>query len=72
MQPMEAKPTKTTIIHRDKRFAVRSGTTLRVAIRKIGLSPEAVLAEKEGELITDDRILRPGEEIHLIAVISGG
>lgn len=72
MQPMEAKPKKTILIHRGKRFEVRSGTTLRHAIRKVGLSPEAVLAAKEGELITDDRILKPGEEIHLVAVISGG
>ena len=72
MQPMDAQPTKTTLLHRGKRFEVRSGSTLRDAIRKIGLSTEAVLAAKDGELITDDRILKPGEEIHLIAVISGG
>jgi sulfur carrier protein ThiS len=31
-----------------------------------------VLATREGELITDDEILRPGETIRLVAVISGG
>ncbi len=45
---------------------------MRDAIRKIGLSPEAILAARNGELITDDRILLAGEEIHLISVISGG
>lgn len=48
------------------------GTTLRDAIRKVGLSPEAILATRSGELLTDDIILRPGEEIRLVAVISGG
>jgi sulfur carrier protein ThiS len=72
MPGMEPHAPKTTLVHRGKRFEVRSGTTLRDAIRKAGFSPESVLAVQNGELITDDRILRPDEEIRLIAVISGG
>ena len=72
MLRMETQAPKTTLLHRGKRFEVRSGITLRDAIRKVGLSPEAVLAARNGELVTDDRILLPGEEIHLVAVISGG
>jgi sulfur carrier protein ThiS len=72
MPAMETAASVTTLVLRGKRFEVRSGSTLRDAIRKIGLSPEAVLAARNGELITDDRILRPGEEIQLVAVISGG
>jgi sulfur carrier protein ThiS len=69
---MESKRNSTTLLHRGRRFEVPSGSTLRDAIRKVGLSPEAVLATQNGELITDDRILKPGEEIRLVAVISGG
>jgi|WetSurMetagenome_2_1015567.scaffolds.fasta_scaffold56608_3 sulfur carrier protein ThiS len=72
MLRMNAQPAQTTLVHRGKRFEVRSGTTLRDAILKLGFSPEAVLAAKDGELITDDRILLAGEEIQLVAVISGG
>jgi sulfur carrier protein ThiS len=72
MPRMETQAPRTTLVHRGKRFEVRSGTTLRDAIRKIGFSPEAVLAARNGELITDDRILLPGDEIQLVAVISGG
>jgi sulfur carrier protein ThiS len=57
---------------RGRSFEVAPGTTLRDAIRKVGLSPEAILATRSGELLTDDIILRPGEEIRLVAVISGG
>jgi sulfur carrier protein ThiS len=32
----------------------------------------AVLPTRAGELITDDEILREGDDIRLIAVISGG
>ena len=72
MPRMDPQESATTLIHRGKRYRVRSGTTLRDAIRKLGFSPEAVLAARDGELITDDRILLPGEEIQLVAVISGG
>jgi sulfur carrier protein ThiS len=60
------------LILRDKEFQVKPGMTLRDALTKIEVSPEAVLATREGEMITDDVILRDGEVIRLIAVISGG
>ena len=34
--------------------------------------PEAVIATRDGEMITDDEILRDGDVVKLIAVISGG
>ena len=46
--------------------------TLQHALEKINIQPEAVIAVREGEMITDDVILREGDEIRLIAVISGG
>jgi len=46
--------------------------TLRDALIKLGIQPQAVLSTRAGELITDDEILREGDEIRLIAVISGG
>ena len=46
--------------------------TVRSALLKLGLSPEAHLATRDGMLLTDDEIIKEGEEIRLIAVISGG
>jgi sulfur carrier protein ThiS len=46
--------------------------TLRDALIKIEIQSEAVLPTRAGELITDDEILREGDDIRLIAVISGG
>lgn len=57
---------------REKTFEVRAGMTLRDALKKIEIQSEAVLPTRIGELITDDEILREGDEIRLIAVISGG
>jgi sulfur carrier protein ThiS len=60
------------IKYRNKEYEVNTGMTVRDAIKKIGLEPEAVLAVHEGKLITDDTVLREGMEIKLVAVVSGG
>jgi sulfur carrier protein ThiS len=60
------------LIFRDKEYEVRAGMTVRDAIQKCGLSPEAVLPVRDGELITDDVLLEEGDVIRLVAVISGG
>ncbi|MEJ2598719.1 MAG: MoaD/ThiS family protein [Anaerolineales bacterium] len=60
------------LILRGQQYEVKAGMTLRHSILKIGQQPEAVLATREGEMITEDEILHEGEVIKLIAVISGG
>jgi sulfur carrier protein ThiS len=60
------------LILRDKEYEVKSGTTVRHALEKIGANSESVLATRDGELITDDEILHAGDVIKLVAVISGG
>ena len=57
---------------RDQSFEVRSGMTLRDALTSLEIPPDSVLPTREGELITDDEILRKGDSIRLIPVISGG
>jgi len=58
--------------YRDKEWEVKGGMTIRDAIRKVGLDPEAVLAVREGKLVTDDVLLKDDDVVLLIAVISGG
>jgi sulfur carrier protein len=60
------------IILRDKEYEVRPGMTLLSALKKIDVLPEAVIATRDRELIEEDEILREGETIKLVAVISGG
>jgi sulfur carrier protein ThiS len=57
---------------RDQEFEVRPGMTVRDALMKIGILPETVLATRDGELLTEDVIVRESDHIILIAVISGG
>ncbi len=60
------------LILRDKEFEVRPGMNLLDALRKCEILPESVIATRNGEMILEDEILRDGEMIKLIAVISGG
>jgi sulfur carrier protein ThiS len=60
------------LILRDKTYEAKSGICLRDALLKIDVQPDSVLATRDGEMITDDEILKDGQVIRLIAVISGG
>ncbi|MFM8320558.1 MAG: MoaD/ThiS family protein [Chloroflexota bacterium] len=61
-----------TLVVRGKEYPVKPGMTLRAALEKIDVSPESVLATRDGIMITDDEILQDGQVVRLIAVISGG
>jgi sulfur carrier protein ThiS len=60
------------IIFRDKEFDIRPGKTLQFVLVRLEIQPEAVLATKNGEMITEDIIIKDGDVIKLIPVISGG
>jgi sulfur carrier protein len=60
------------IIFRDKEYELKANITARDAIKKIGLDPESVLVVVNGKLVTDDVVLREGDEVQLVAVVSGG
>jgi len=60
------------IVLRNKEYEVKPGMTLLSALEKIAVLPESVIATREGEMILEDEILKDGDIVKLIAVISGG
>ncbi|RMF39311.1 MAG: thiamine biosynthesis protein ThiS [Anaerolineae bacterium] len=60
------------LILRKQEYEVPAGITVRKAIQQAGLNPESVLPTRDGELVTEDTILKEGDAIKLVAVISGG
>jgi len=60
------------IVYRDKVYEFTGRTTVRDLIKKVGLNPEAVLAVRDGRLVTDDVIVSGDETVKLISVVSGG
>jgi sulfur carrier protein ThiS len=65
-------PLTVKLVLRNKEYEVRSGMTLRDSLLKVGITPEAILATRQGQMLTEDEILKDGDVIKLIAVISGG
>ena len=61
-----------TLRFRKQEFEVPSGITIREAILHINMSPESLLVVKDGELVTEERRLAPGDVVKLVATISGG
>ena len=61
-----------TLILRGQEYTVKSGMNLGHSLGKINVLPEAVLATRNGQMITEDEILEDGDIVKLIAVISGG
>ncbi|MBK8823590.1 MAG: MoaD/ThiS family protein [Anaerolineales bacterium] len=59
------------MILRDKEYEVKPGMALVDALKKHNIVPESVIAIRNGEMITDDEILRAGDVVKLVAVISG-
>jgi sulfur carrier protein ThiS len=60
------------LILRNQEYEVRHGSTLRDCLLKLNIQPDTVLATRDGELITDDEVLRNDDVIKLVSVISGG
>jgi sulfur carrier protein ThiS len=60
------------LVLRGKEFEVKPGMTLLDSLKKAAILPEGVIATRSGEMILEDEILRDGDVVKLIAVISGG
>jgi sulfur carrier protein ThiS len=60
------------LVLRGKEYEVKAGMTLLDSLKKINVLSESVLAVRNGEMILDDEILKDGEVVKLVAVISGG
>ena len=60
------------LILREKEYEVKPGMTLLSALKKNEIIPESVIATRDGEMILEDEILKDGEVIKLVVVISGG
>ncbi len=60
------------LVLRDKEYEVKPGMTLLSALEKTNILPESVIATRNGEMILEDEILKDGDIVKLVAVISGG
>ncbi len=60
------------ITYRNEEWELEGRWRVQDAIKEVGLIPQAVLAVRDGKLLTGDVMLEEDDEIKLVAVISGG
>jgi sulfur carrier protein ThiS len=60
------------IYHRNQRLEVAAGQMLGQALDALGLPAELYLAIRDGELISEEAQLNPGDEVRLVGVTAGG
>jgi sulfur carrier protein len=60
------------IRYRDKEWELEGRRTVRQAIEEVGLSPQTLLAVRDGRVVADDVLLDEEDEVRLLPVISGG
>ena len=53
-------------------YTLEKEMSLKQAYKELNLIPESYLALKNNELITESEMLKDGDEIKLVSVISGG
>ena len=59
-------------VFRNNQWEVKPGMTIDAALKKLDIDPEAVLPTIKDTLVTADYILKDGETVKLVAVVSGG
>jgi sulfur carrier protein ThiS len=60
------------VVYRDKEWELKGRWRVGDAIKEVGLTPQTVLAVREGKLLTEDVMLEDEDEVRLVVVISGG
>ena len=60
------------VTYRDRVWIFDEPLTVAQLLKRIGLLPESVLVVRDGKLLTEDQRLHPGDEVKVVAVISGG
>ncbi len=60
------------VMVRDREYEVRPGITLYQALKELNIPVQSVIAARGEELVLEDELLKDGDIITLIPVISGG
>lgn len=60
------------ITYRNKEWTLDRAITVHQMLKYIKVLPENVLVVRNGQLIAEDQKLHPGDEVKIVAVVSGG
>lgn len=60
------------VLYRGKTYRFEERMSALKLVRLMGLSWEEVLVLREGNILTEDDMVSPGDSIRVVAVVSGG
>ena len=60
------------IILKKEVYEIPHGLTIRSALERFEISPKSVIPTRKGKLIPEEEVIKDGDVIKLVAVISGG
>lgn len=63
---------KVNVIYRGNEQVLSEVRTVKDVLEKLGLNPNSVIVTVEDELVTEDYVLKNGDKVKIIDVISGG
>ena len=60
------------IKYRGREYTVQANLPVMKAVKKLKIPLNSHLIIRNGELITEDELLLPGDQVEMLSVISGG
>ena len=60
------------IVYKKREYQIRPGVSIKTAMEEIDIQPKSVIPIYKGELAKLDMIIKEGDVIRLVRVISGG
>lgn len=60
------------VTYRERYWTFDETMTVAHMLERIDMLPESVLVVREGQLLTEDLLLKPDDIVRVVAIISGG
>jgi sulfur carrier protein len=60
------------VTYRERYWTFDETMTVAQILKRVGVLPESVLVVCNGQLITEDQVVKPEDTVKVVAVISGG
>jgi sulfur carrier protein len=60
------------VTYRERHWSFDETMTVTQLLSRIAVLPESVLVIRNGQLVTEDQVLKPQDVVKVVAVISGG
>ena len=60
------------VVYRERTWSFDESMTVKQMLKRIDILPESALVVRDGKLVTEDQLLKPGDAVKVVDAISGG